>query len=89
VRDLEITREMVERRDLSLCLLEKAGYLGLSDGLNDKNQAIELVLSFFGLDQLKRLPRSTQNTSFTGPLSHEEIELLHRCALRFDIRRSG
>ena len=25
VRDLEITREMVERRDLSLCLLEKAG----------------------------------------------------------------
>jgi ATP-dependent Clp protease ATP-binding subunit ClpX len=24
-RDLEITREMVERRDLSLCLLEKAG----------------------------------------------------------------
>ena len=25
VRDVEITREMVERRDLSLCLLEKAG----------------------------------------------------------------
>jgi ATP-dependent Clp protease ATP-binding subunit ClpX len=25
VRDIEITREMVERRDLSLCLLEKAG----------------------------------------------------------------
>jgi ATP-dependent Clp protease ATP-binding subunit ClpX len=25
VRDLEITREMVERRDLSPCLLEKAG----------------------------------------------------------------
>src|SRR5258708_17356797 len=25
VRDLEITKEMVERRDLSLCLLEKAG----------------------------------------------------------------
>jgi len=25
VRDLEITRDMVERRDLSLCLLEKAG----------------------------------------------------------------
>jgi ATP-dependent Clp protease ATP-binding subunit ClpX len=25
VRDLEISREMVERRDLSLCLLEKAG----------------------------------------------------------------
>jgi len=25
VRDLEITREMVERRDLSLSLLEKAG----------------------------------------------------------------
>jgi ATP-dependent Clp protease ATP-binding subunit ClpX len=24
-RDLEITRDMVERRDLSLCLLEKAG----------------------------------------------------------------
>jgi ATP-dependent protease Clp ATPase subunit len=26
VRDLEITKDMVERRDLSLCLLEKAGY---------------------------------------------------------------
>jgi ATP-dependent Clp protease ATP-binding subunit ClpX len=25
VRDLEITKDMVERRDLSLCLLEKAG----------------------------------------------------------------
>jgi ATP-dependent Clp protease ATP-binding subunit ClpX len=25
VRDLEITSDMVERRDLSLCLLEKAG----------------------------------------------------------------
>ena len=25
VRDIEITRDMVERRDLSLCLLEKAG----------------------------------------------------------------
>ena len=25
VRDLEITRERFERRDLSLCLLEKAG----------------------------------------------------------------
>ncbi|MFZ0306109.1 MAG: hypothetical protein WAL75_25720 [Terracidiphilus sp.] len=25
VCDVEITREMVERRDLSLCLLEKAG----------------------------------------------------------------
>jgi ATP-dependent Clp protease ATP-binding subunit ClpX len=24
-RDLEITKDMVERRDLSLCLLEKAG----------------------------------------------------------------
>jgi ATP-dependent Clp protease ATP-binding subunit ClpX len=25
VREIEITSEMVERRDLSLCLLEKAG----------------------------------------------------------------
>jgi ATP-dependent Clp protease ATP-binding subunit ClpX len=25
IREIEITREMVERRDLSLCLLEKAG----------------------------------------------------------------
>ena len=25
VRDIEITKDMVERRDLSLCLLEKAG----------------------------------------------------------------
>jgi ATP-dependent Clp protease ATP-binding subunit ClpX len=25
VRDLEITSDMVERRDLSMCLLEKAG----------------------------------------------------------------
>jgi len=25
VRDIEITRDMVERRDLSMCLLEKAG----------------------------------------------------------------
>jgi hypothetical protein len=25
VRDLEITKDRVERRDLSLCLLEKAG----------------------------------------------------------------
>jgi ATP-dependent Clp protease ATP-binding subunit ClpX len=25
VREIEITKDMVERRDLSLCLLEKAG----------------------------------------------------------------